>query len=275
MPKSDKKYTQKDLSKNHINSIYGYNDKVTYRKGKGYECPLSSKIETSRLKIGEQPFWNEKGSYVNTRVPIGTPGVDRMWLTTSVHRIVALMVFDYDNITEFDQVDHKDNCKTNNLAGNLRVVTNGQNARNNPYRGGTSIYRGVQLTPSGRWSASAKFNKKAFYIGIYDDEITAAIAYDRYLFNRFGREGILEELFQLNFPETYGIRYDTEGVAEKIPNWVPPPPDQNEFDFHFSADTGDNTHRIYGTHTPKEEVLLRQLNLFKEGTLQEVTWRLN
>lgn len=74
-------------------------------------------------------------------------------------------------------VDHKDNNKLNNTEDNLRHITPAQNARNKRKYNGVSQYKGV--TPTGdKWRAKIGFNYKTINIGIFEDELDAALAYD-------------------------------------------------------------------------------------------------
>ncbi len=65
----------------------------------------------------------------------------------------------------------------------------------------TSPYRGVCLhKATGRWIAQIKKNKKGHYLGYFNSEIDAAIAYDRAAWELYGSEAYF------NFPEQLGLR---------------------------------------------------------------------
>jgi hypothetical protein len=110
----------------------------------------------------------------------------------------------------------------------------------------------------GKWHATVKISGKQIHIGSYHLEKDAAIAYDNYLINRYGIEGVKEELFTLNFPEPYGIRYDDDGVMRILEEWVPPPRPQTELDFTC---VGDNTTRFIGK--PKKKVVAPQIEIWQ------------
>jgi hypothetical protein len=78
------------------------------------------------------------------------------------------------------QVDHINRATTDNRRGNLRVCTASENMVNRIKRpGSSSDYRGVCFVKrTGKWRASIKIKGKAHYLGTFDNEIDAAMAYD-------------------------------------------------------------------------------------------------
>lgn len=88
-------------------------------------------------------------------------------------------------------VDHINGDPSDNRWRNLRLATVAENNRNrSPRLGGTSPYIGVSLRPNGRWQAA--LSKQ--YLGVFDDPVDAAAAYDRAAKAAFGR------FARLNFP---------------------------------------------------------------------------
>ncbi len=75
------------------------------------------------------------------------------------------------------QVDHEDGNGWNNQRFNLRIVTNQQNTFNQRPRIGLSNFKGVCLI-EGKWAARIQAGGNRIYLGYYDDERDAAIAYD-------------------------------------------------------------------------------------------------
>jgi len=94
-------------------------------------------------------------------------------------------------------VDHIDGNGLNNRKSNLRLCTASQNARNRrPNRVSSSKYKGVSLHKRDKkWDVQIICNGKRTRIGRFDNEIEAALAYDRKAEELFG------EFAYLNFPE--------------------------------------------------------------------------
>jgi len=100
-------------------------------------------------------------------------------------------------------VDHIDGNGLNNRKSNLRLCTYSQNTYNRrPNRNSISKYKGVTYHKRNKkWEAKIILNGKFIYLGGFDDEIEAALAYDRKAAELFG------EFAYLNFPRT---RTDTD-----------------------------------------------------------------
>lgn len=78
------------------------------------------------------------------------------------------------------EVDHVDGDKLNNRRSNLRICTRQQNERNKPKTHGlTSRYKGVSwITKRHKWCAQIHINRRPIFLGYYDGEEDAAIAYN-------------------------------------------------------------------------------------------------
>lgn len=124
------------------------------------------------------------------------------WLGTKpkLHRLIMSRVLGRE-LKRSEIVDHINHNGLDNRRENLRIVTHSQNMQNSrtKARGGkASIYKGVTLTRSGRWLTyigSARGKVKREYLGRYDTEEEAALAYDKKAKELFG------EYANLNFPE--------------------------------------------------------------------------
>ena len=96
------------------------------------------------------------------------------------------------------EVDHIDGNALNNQRSNLRLATHAENMRNQAKHGGetSSAYKGVFWHKRcSRWAASILANGKRKHLGLFDDEIEAAYAYDDAARLHYG------EFARVNFPE--------------------------------------------------------------------------
>lgn len=93
-------------------------------------------------------------------------------------------------------VDHRNGDTLDCRRGNLRLADAVRNARNTRVdrKNNTSGFKGVGLTPSGRWRASYVVGGRQITIGRFPTAIAAAHAYDRAARQTFGR------FARLNFP---------------------------------------------------------------------------
>lgn len=91
-------------------------------------------------------------------------------------------------------VDHKDNDPLNNRRDNLRIATRSQNNCNVGLRKNkVSKYKGVSKLRD-KWQAAISKNKKTFYIGIYENEVDAAIAYNERAKELHGEFALLNKI---------------------------------------------------------------------------------
>jgi hypothetical protein len=84
--------------------------------------------------------------------------------------------------------DHINHNGLDNRKANLRLCTPQQNSFNqHPRFNSTSKYKGVSWSREARkWRADIKHNGRTIYIGYFEDEAEAAIAYDDYAIDLFG-----------------------------------------------------------------------------------------
>lgn len=74
-------------------------------------------------------------------------------------------------------IDHKDRNGLNNQKNNLRIATYSQNNCNRK-GSGASQYLGVSIRRNGKFTARIKADGYYKNLGVFDNEIDAAIAYD-------------------------------------------------------------------------------------------------
>jgi hypothetical protein len=78
-------------------------------------------------------------------------------------------------------VDHRNNNSLDNRRANLRLATHAENCYNRPkIRTKTSSrYIGVYFEKStGKWTAKIRVNGKRLWLGRFNSELEAALAYD-------------------------------------------------------------------------------------------------
>lgn len=94
------------------------------------------------------------------------------------------------------QVDHVNSDGLDNRRTNLRIATSQHNHYNFQARSGSSTFKGVSWNKrAGKWLASIGYEKRRRFLGYFDQEADAALAYDeaaRLLHGEFAR---------FNFPE--------------------------------------------------------------------------
>jgi hypothetical protein len=97
------------------------------------------------------------------------------------------------------EVDHINGNKLDNRRCNLRIATRQENARNCPKArrvNNTSQYKGVhRVSETHGWRATIKADDGGIFLGTYQTERMAAIAYDRAALEYHG------EFANLNFPD--------------------------------------------------------------------------
>lgn len=85
------------------------------------------------------------------------------------------------------QVDHINSDATDNRRENLRICTRSQNNQNARRRVDSKhSYKGVWITKGGKYASRIRNGNKRVHIGVYDNEVLAAKAYDQKAKELFG-----------------------------------------------------------------------------------------
>jgi hypothetical protein len=106
---------------------------------------------------------------------------------------IALHRFIYNTHDRQTVIDHINHDTLNNTRENLRQCTTQENQRNRTLqRGRTSKYKGVDWhNNSQKWRTRINVGKKQVHIGFFDDEVSAAKAYDKKAVEIFGEFALL------------------------------------------------------------------------------------
>lgn len=113
---------------------------------------------------------------------------NRKCTTCLIHRLVAITYI--ENPLNLPYVDHIDGDANNNALKNLRwcsAIQNSANTRKYWRDTFTSTYKGVSKDKrTGRWKVRLSVNKKQKFLGAYETEIKAALAYNKYAVTYYG-----------------------------------------------------------------------------------------
>lgn len=108
------------------------------------------------------------------------------WTTSLMHREIM-------QAQKGQEIDHRNGNELDNQRANLRFCTQSQNLQNSKKRKNcTSKFKGVSWhTRDKFWRVWIKYNKKNLYMGHFDSENEAALAYDAAAKKYFGEFALL------------------------------------------------------------------------------------
>ena len=135
-------------------------DDEDYKKVSKYKWGLSGKGYVSKsIKIGEK------------------------WHSLYLHRFL---------LNTLNEIDHIDRNPLNNQKENLRIVTRSQNNMNKCKQKGkwSSSFKRVSKVKN-NWTARTCLNEKFYCLGTFENEIDAAIAYNKKALELFGEYAYL------------------------------------------------------------------------------------
>jgi hypothetical protein len=154
-----------------------------------------------RVKSLERQIKHPSGGLrtIKERILKGAVGENGYWFVClyrgkkikkhSIHRLVALYFI--ENTNNYKDVDHINRVKTDNRIENLRWVNRSTNLRNsNRSDNSKSKYNGVYWNKKAKkWFSNTRINNKTIHIGMFHNEILAALAFDDYCIqNNLDRE---------------------------------------------------------------------------------------
>ena len=144
------------------------------------EYLISSYGRVKSLKYNKEkilkPLYNAKGyeridlRYNNKRKSI------------SIHQLVAIAFLNHKPNGMNLIIDHIDGNIKNNNVNNLQIITNGENVRKQKKRKlSTSNFVGVSFCKlTNKWRSQIQINKQKKYLGVYDSQLEAFNAYEKY-----------------------------------------------------------------------------------------------
>jgi len=147
---------------------------------------VSNLGKVKSLKYGKErilkPGDTEKGYKIGKGYPSVILSKKNKRKTFKVHTLVALCFLNY-NLKSKKMINHIDENPQNNNVDNLEIVTNRQNIIHS-IKDKTSKYTGVSWAKEkNKWVAQIGINRKTYFLGRYNNEYEAHLAYQNALKN--------------------------------------------------------------------------------------------
>lgn len=157
-------------------------EKEEWRKIEGYDDYFISNLGNIKsLKFGKVKFLKKaisSSGYYFIKLFYNNSFTRR-----TIHQLVAVAFLDHIPCGHKLVVDHIDFNRLNNNINNLRIVTSRENASRKNIKS-SSKYVGVGWHKSNnKWRSKITINGKEKFLGLYDNEIDASIAYQNELKN--------------------------------------------------------------------------------------------
>lgn len=120
-------------------------------------------------------------------------------------------------------IDHQNGDPADNRISNLRLASKAQNAQNKGKKSNAlSSFKGVSKI-GGKWKSAINSDKQRTYIGIFDDELTAAVAYDLFtpvMHGDFARPNLVNDKAAMTaFIEDYVRRNCAKVAIDGVRVW--------------------------------------------------------
>lgn len=125
-----------------------------------------------KVQKADRTYYAARGEYI---------GKARTYKKIYMHRQIL-------SVPKGNMTDHRDGNGLNNQKSNLRKCSNRQNVCNQrPQKNCTSSFKGVYWHRGAKkWESHIVFKGKYRYLGLFEDEIKAAKAYDEAALELFG-----------------------------------------------------------------------------------------
>ncbi len=137
--------------------------------------------------------------------------------TTLMHRLIMEHYLGR-KLEPWEEIDHIDGNGLNNQIDNLRIGTHQQNTFNQKSNRGISKYKGVSWSNIlEKWQTSIGVGETRKHLGYFDDEILAAVAYNKAALKYHGEFAKLNEgpeLEKYSFDDIDKLRYKGNGSSK-------------------------------------------------------------